>query len=127
MEIRIYKIIYELLSDIKKAQEGLLEPKIIEVFIGRAQVKKTFNINKAGTIAGCLVIQGKVQKNSKVKLIRNNTVIYEGNIFSLKRFKDDVKEVEKGYECGILLEKFNDIKVDDILEFYIQEKETKNQ
>ncbi|MFN3966795.1 MAG: translation initiation factor IF-2 [Endomicrobiia bacterium] len=127
VDIRIYKIIYELLSDIKKAQEGLLEPKIVEVLIGRAQVKKTFNIEKVGTVAGCLITQGKVQKDAKVKLIRNNAVVYEGNIASLKRFKDDVKEVEKGYECGISIENFNDIKVNDILEFYKLERETKSQ
>jgi len=122
VDIRTYKIIYDLLSDIKKAQEGLLEPKIVDVFVGRAQVKKIFNIEKVGTVAGCIVTQGKVQRNAKVKLLRNDIVVHEGKVLSLKRFKDDVKEVEKGYECGISLENFNDIKVNDILDFYVEEK-----
>jgi len=127
VDIRIYRIIYDLLKDIKKAQEGLLEPKIVEVFIGRAQVKKIFNIEKVGTVAGCLVTQGKIQRDAKVKLIRNDAVVHEGKVLSIKRFKDDVKEVEKGYECGISLENFNDIKVNDILDFYIEEKDKSQQ
>jgi translation initiation factor IF-2 len=122
VDIRTYKIIYELLADIKKALEGMLEPKTVETVIGRAEIKKTFPVSKVGNIAGCLVTDGKATRSASVRLIRNASVVYEGKIASLKRFKEDVREVEKGYECGILLENYNDVKVDDVLEFYVQEK-----
>ncbi|MDI6641078.1 MAG: translation initiation factor IF-2, partial [Elusimicrobiota bacterium] len=121
VEIRTYRVIYELMDDIKKALEGLLEPKKEERIIGHAEIKKIFTISDVGTVAGCLVTDGKVVRSEKTRLLRDNVIIFDGAIKSLKRFKDDVKEVERGYECGILLENFNDIKVGDILEFYTVE------
>ncbi|OGS21383.1 MAG: translation initiation factor IF-2 [Elusimicrobia bacterium RIFOXYA2_FULL_39_19] len=122
IDIRIYRIIYELISDINKALQGMLEAKMKEVIYGHVEVKKTYLVSKVGTIAGCQVTNGKAKRLAKIRLLRDNIIVFDGNIASLKRFKDDVKEVDKGYECGILLENFNDIKTGDILEFYGQEK-----
>ena len=122
IDIRIYRIIYELISDIKKALSGLLEAKIKEVVAGHAEVRKTFVVSKVGTVAGCMVTDGKAQRIARIRVLRDNVIIWDGNMNSLKRFKDDVKEVEKGYECGVFLENYNNIKVGDIFEFYVQEK-----
>lgn len=122
IEIRTYRVIYELIQDIQKALSGLLEPEIKETIIGRAEVKKIFQISHVGTVGGCIVSDGKVVRNSLARLLRDNVVIYTGKVASLRRFKEDVKEVEKGYECGIMLENFNDVKPADIIETYIQEK-----
>jgi len=123
VDIRLYSIIYEAIDDIKKALEGLLEPTITERVIGRAEVRQTFNISRVGTIAGCYVIDGTVTRaSSGVRVIRDNVVIYESRIASLKRFKEDAREVQAGFECGILIENFNDIKVGDILEVYQKEE-----
>ena len=122
VDIRIYRIIYELISDIKKALSGLLEAKVKEVVSGHAEVRKTFVVSKVGTVAGSMVVDGKAQRAAKIRLLRDNIIIWTGGLASLKRFKDDVKEVEKGYECGIFLENYNDIKTGDIIEFYVQEK-----
>lgn len=118
IDIKLYNIIYELIDNIKLAMEGLLRPVEKEVFVGRAEVRQTFSVPKAGTVAGCFVIEGKVVRNNKVKVVRGKEIIFEGKISSLKRFKDDVKEVLQGFECGVSLEGFNDIKVGDTLEFY---------
>ncbi|HOV90635.1 MAG TPA: translation initiation factor IF-2 [Syntrophorhabdaceae bacterium] len=123
IEIRTYSIIYEMIDDIKNAMEGLLAPKIVETDIGKAEVRKVFTISKTGNIAGCYVTEGKVTRNSFARVKRNSNNVYTGRIDSLKRFKDDVKEVLSGYECGIVLESFNDIQEGDILEFFVQEKE----
>jgi len=123
IEIRTYSIIYDMIDDIKKAMEGMLAPKIVETDIGKAEVRKVFTISKTGNIAGCYVLEGKVTRNSFARVKRNGDSVFTGKIESLKRFKDDVKEVQSGYECGIVLENFNEIQEGDILEFFVQEKE----
>ena len=122
VDIRMYSIIYDLLDDVKKAMTGLLQPEIKEVYLGRAEVKEVFAVSKVGTIAGCRVVDGKVSRNASVRLLRDDVVVYEGKISSLKRFKDDVKEVLTGYECGIGIEKFNDVKVGDVIEAFTTEE-----
>ncbi|HHP51408.1 MAG TPA: translation initiation factor IF-2 [Moorella mulderi] len=121
-EIRLYRVIYEVLEDIKAAMAGLLEPEKREVVLGRAEVRATFKVPKVGTVAGCFVLEGKVQNKALARVIRDGAVVYEGRIASLKRFKDDVREVSQGYECGIGLEKFNDVKEGDIIEAYTIEE-----
>ena len=123
VDIRLYNIIYEAIEDVKKALEGLLEPTLKEKILGRAEVRQTFQVSRIGTIAGCYVIDGAVSRSSDgVRIIRDNIVIYEGKLSSLKRFKDDVREVQTGYECGITIENYNDMKVGDIIENYVIEK-----
>ncbi|MBI5328411.1 MAG: translation initiation factor IF-2 [Deltaproteobacteria bacterium] len=122
VDLRLYSIIYELIDDIKKAMEGMLAPTIKENIMGRAEVREAFRVSKVGTVAGCYVVAGKIPRGSRVRLIRDNVVIYDGKMASLKRFKDDVKEVASGYECGIAIEGFNDIKVGDIIESYQMEE-----
>ncbi|HHW40387.1 MAG TPA: translation initiation factor IF-2 [Syntrophomonadaceae bacterium] len=122
VEIRLYRVIYEVIDDIKAALEGLLEPELREVVMGRSEVRNVFHIPKVGAIAGCYVSEGKVVRNARVRVIRDGVVIYEGSIASLKRYKDDVREVVQGHECGIGLDKFQDLKQGDILEgYYIEE------
>jgi len=123
IEIRTYNIIYDLIDDVKALLSGLMSPVIKEEVIGQAEVRQTFTVAKVGTIAGCFVIDGKVERNSGARLIRDGVVIYTTKIASLKRFNDDVKEVGKGYECGIMLENFNDIKVGDIIETFKEKEE----
>jgi len=118
VEIKLYSIIYEAIDDVKNAIEGMLKPEIKEQVIGKVEIRQVFSVPKLGKVAGCYVQEGKVTRNSKVRIIRDNIVIYDGNIGTLKRFQDDVKEVVAGYECGINIEKFNDIKEGDILEVY---------
>lgn len=118
VEIKTYSIIYALIDDVKALVSGMMSPVFEEENTGQAEVRETFNIAKVGTIAGCFVVDGSIQRGIKVRLIRNGVVIHTGAISSLKRFKDDVKEVAKGYECGIMLENFNDIKVGDVFETY---------
>jgi len=122
VDVRFYTIIYEAVDDVKKAMEGLLAPTVKEKIIGRAEVRNTFNIPKAGTIAGCMVLDGKVLRNTFVRLLRDNIVVHQGKIGSLKRFKEDAKEVQFGYECGIGIENYNDIKNGDIIEVYVLEQ-----
>jgi translation initiation factor IF-2 len=123
VDIRLYNIIYEAIEDVKKALEGMLEPTLKEKVLGRAEVRKTFQVSRLGTIAGCYVTDGTISRASDgIRVIRDNIVVYEGKISSLKRFKEDVRDVQAGYECGIMIENFNDIKVGDILENYIIEK-----
>ncbi|MDR2017858.1 MAG: translation initiation factor IF-2 [Syntrophobacterales bacterium] len=123
IDIRTYSIIYELIDEIKKAMEGMLAPKIVETEIGKAEVRKVFSVSKIGTIAGCYMTEGKATRNAVVKVMRTSNEVFSGKLASLKRFKDDVKEVQTGYECGVSIESFNDIKEGDILVFSIQEKE----
>jgi len=118
VEIKLYNIIYETIADIKAAMEGMLEPIMKEVLLGRAQVKQVFTVSKIGIIAGCYVVKGKIPRNTIVRLIRGGKIIYEGKISSLKRFKDDVKEAAEGFECGIALTNHNDIKEGDIIEAF---------
>jgi translation initiation factor IF-2 len=118
IDIRLYKIIYNLIDEIKSASKGLLKPKFEEYICGQAEVREMFKIPKIGTIAGSYVLSGKLSNNDNVRVIRDGKLTYEGKVSSLKRFKEDVKEVNTGFECGIGVEKFNDIKLKDILEFY---------
>jgi len=118
VDIRLYSIIYDAINEIKKALEGLLTPTISEEVVATVEVRDTFKVPKVGIVAGCFVVDGKIARNNKVRLIRDGVTVYEGTLASLRRFKDDVKEVEKGFECGIGLENFNDIKVGDIIEAY---------
>lgn len=119
VDIRTYRVIYEALEDIEAAIKGMLEPKLVEETIGRAEVRATFRVPNVGTVAGIYVQQGKITRNSIIRLLRNDVVVYEGKVSSLKRFKDDVREIATGYEGGLGLENFNDIKEGDILEAYI--------
>ncbi|MGK0637965.1 translation initiation factor IF-2 [Schleiferia thermophila] len=118
VEIRHYSIIYDAIDEIKSAMEGMLAPETKEVIIANVEVRETFKISKVGTIAGCMVLDGTIKRGCKVRVIRDGVVIYTGELASLKRFKDDVKEVSKGYECGLMIKNFNDIKVADIIEAY---------
>ncbi len=122
VDIRLYSVIYDVVDDIRKAMEGLLAPTFREASQGRAEVRNTFHISKIGTIAGCYVLSGKITRNSNLRLLRDSVVVYEGKLSSLKRFKEDVREVSEGYECGIGIENFNDIQVGDQIEAYVMEK-----
>jgi len=122
VNIQIFSIIYELIDAIKAAMSGMLAPIIKEEFIGKLEVREIFKVGKVGTIAGCMVTEGRVVKTSKIKLVRDNVVIYSGKLGTLKRFKDDVKEVKSGYECGTTIENYNDIKIGDIIECYIDKE-----
>jgi len=118
IDVRLYSIIYDAINEIRAAMEGMLSPEIKEEITGTVEVLEVFNITKVGNIAGCIVRDGKVSRNSKIRVIRDGIVIYTGNLGSLKRFKEDVKEVKNGYECGLNIEKFNDIKVGDHVESF---------
>lgn len=122
VDIRLYRIIYEIIDDVKKAMEGMLDPEFKEVIVGRAETRMVYKVPKVGNIAGCYVLEGKISRNGSIRLIRDNIVIHDGKIDSLKRFKDDAREVAEGFECGIGLEKFNDIKEGDIIENYAMEE-----
>jgi translation initiation factor IF-2 len=126
VDVRTYRVIYEIVDEIKKAMEGLLEPEEKEVYLGSAEVRATFKVPKVGTVAGCYVKDGVIRRNANVRLVRDGVVVYEGKISSLKRFKEDVREVAAGYECGVGLENFNDIKVGDVIECYTIEKDGGN-
>jgi translation initiation factor IF-2 len=118
VEIRLYSIIYNAIEEMKEAMEGLLSAKIEEQVTGSAEIRETFKISKVGTIAGCFVTDGTIKRNTKIRLIRNGVVVYTGELGSLKRFKDDVKEVSRGFECGLNIERFNDLKVGDVIEAF---------
>jgi len=122
VEMRLYTVIYDAVDEMKKAMEGLLEPSIREVRLGSAEVRDTFKISKVGTIAGSYVVDGKVNRNAMVRLLRDNVVIHTGKVSSLKRFKDDASEVKAGSECGIGIAGYNDIKPGDVIEFFTTER-----
>ncbi len=122
VEIKTYSIIYELINDVTLALEGMLTPERVEKYIGRAQVKETFSIPKIGTVAGTSVIDGKIERGCNIRLLRDGKILYDGKLTTLKRFKDEVKEVKNGYECGMALENYNDIRTDDLIEAYIMEE-----
>jgi translation initiation factor IF-2 len=121
VEIKTYTIVYELMDDMKKILSGMLQPDIIEKDLGKAEVRNIFNVPKAGTIAGSFVTEGKITRNSEIRLVRDGKIVLTGKLSSLKRFKDDAKEVAQGYECGIGIENFNDLKIGDIIEAFSKE------
>ncbi len=118
IDIRMYSIIYDAINDLKDAMEGMLSPEMREEITGTAEIRETFKISKVGTIAGCMVTNGKIFRNSSIRIIRDAVVVYTGELSTLKRFKDDVKEVSKGYDCGMQIKNYNDIKIDDVIEAY---------
>ena len=124
VEIRLHSVIYNVVDEMKKAMAGLLDPTFKEVRIGSAEVRETFRTPKFGTIAGCMVTDGRITRSgdTQARLVRDGAVVYEGRIGSLRRFKDDVSEVKAGFECGIGFERFNDIKVGDVIEAFVVEK-----
>jgi translation initiation factor IF-2 len=122
VDIRLHTVIYELSDEIRKAMTGLLEPEFVEVARGRAEVRETFGVPKIGTVAGCHVVEGVISRNDSVRLLRDNIVIYEGKIASLRRFKDDASEVRAGFDCGIRLDRYQDVKPGDTIEAFVQEE-----
>lgn len=118
IEIRTYSIIYDAINEVKDAMEGMLAPEYKEEIVANLEVRQVYHISKVGTIAGCMVLDGKLTRNTKVRVVRDGVVVFTGEIESLKRFKDDVKEVSKGFECGLSIAKFNDIQEGDQIEGY---------
>jgi translation initiation factor IF-2 len=118
VDVRTYTVIYKVTEELRAAMEGMLEPEEVEQSLGMAEVRQTFKASRIGMIAGCFVVQGKITRGAKVRLVREGTIIYDGSIASLKRFKDDAREVDEGFECGIVLENFNDEKEGDVIEAY---------
>lgn len=121
VDIRMYRVIYDVIEELQQAMKGLLEPEYKEVVIGHAEVRQTFHISKVGTVAGCYVTDGRITRDAQVRLVRDGIVVYEGHLDSLKRFKDDVREVAQGFECGLTLDKFQDVKVGDVIEAFKME------
>ena len=122
VDIRLYRVIYDAIEDIEAAMKGMLAPKFRESVTGHIEIRTTFKVSGVGTIGGAYVTDGKIQRNSQVRVVRDGIVIHEGLLGSLKRFKDDVKEVATGYECGVSIDKFNDIKEGDVIEAYVMEQ-----
>ena len=122
VDIRLYRVIYDCINEIEAAMKGMLAPKFKENIIGHAEVRETYKVSKVGTVCGCYCTDGKIQRGCKVRILRDNIVVHEGELASLRRFKDDVREVASGYECGMQVEKFNDIKVGDIIECFVMEQ-----
>ena len=122
VDIRLYRVIYDCINEIEAAMKGMLAPKFKEVLIGHAEVRETYKVSKVGTVCGCYCTDGKIQRDCQVRVLRDNIVVHEGDLASLRRFKDDVKEVAAGYECGMQVEKFNDIKVGDVIECFVMEQ-----
>ena len=122
VDMRMYRVIYDCINEIEAAMKGMLAPKFKEVVIGHAEVRETYKVSKVGTVTGCYVTDGKIQRGCSVRVLRDNVVVHEGELASLRRFKDDVKEVASGYECGMQVEKFNDIKVGDVIECFVMEQ-----
>ena len=122
VEIKLYKVIYEAVEDVRAALEGLLRPEEKEVVLGEAEVRELFKVPKAGVIAGCSVRSGVINRQGRARVIRDGVEVYDGEIGSLRRFKDDAKEVREGFECGIGIENFNDIKIGDVIECYRKEQ-----
>jgi translation initiation factor IF-2 len=121
VDIRFYNVIYDVENDIKKALMGMLAPKFREVILGRAEIREVFKVSKVGTIAGCYVQNGKLTRNAKVRIMRDSAVIFESELESLRRFKDDVREVQENFECGVQVARFADLKVGDVIEAYTSE------
>jgi translation initiation factor IF-2 len=122
VDIRLYRVIYNAIEDVEAAMKGMLAPKFKETVLGRCQVRQTFRVSGVGTVAGCYVTDGKIQRNAQIRLLRDNVIVHEGKIDSLKRFKDDAREVAQGYECGIGIENYNDVKIGDEMECFIMEQ-----
>ena len=122
VDMRMYRVIYDCINEIEAAMKGMLAPKFKEAVIGHAEVRETYKVSKVGTVCGCYCTDGKIQRGCEVRVLRDNIVIHEGELASLRRFKDDVKEVASGYECGMQVEKFNDIKVGDVIECFVMEQ-----
>jgi translation initiation factor IF-2 len=118
VDIRLYNIIYEAVEEVRAAMEGLLSPEEREVMLGTAEVRQLFKVPRIGTVAGCMVTHGEIQRRGRVRVIREGVQVYEGELGSLKRFKDDVREVREGFECGLNISNFNDLKVGDVIECY---------
>jgi translation initiation factor IF-2 len=118
VDIRLYNIIYEAVGEVRLAMEGLLSPEEREVMLGTAEVRQIFKVPRIGTVAGCMVTRGEIQRRGKIRVIRDAVQVYEGELASLKRFKDDVREVREGFDCGLNVANFNDIKVGDVIECY---------
>jgi translation initiation factor IF-2 len=126
VELRLYTVIYQLLDEFRQAMLGKLEPEFRETALGSAEVRETFRIPRVGSIAGCYVTDGKITRNARVRLVRDSVVIFEGKVGSLRRFKDDVAEVQQGFECGIAIANFSDVKIGDVIEaFEMEELEVK--
>ncbi|MEW9032531.1 MAG: EF-Tu/IF-2/RF-3 family GTPase, partial [Planifilum fimeticola] len=122
VDLRLHRVIYDVIEEIESAMRGMLDPEYEEKVVGTAEVRQTFKVSKVGTIAGCYVTSGKVVRDGKARLIRDGVVIHEGEVDTLRRFKDDVREVAQGYECGMTLKNFNDIKEGDVIEIYVVEE-----
>lgn len=118
MDIRLYRVIYNAIEDIESAMKGMLAPKFKEQVLGHAEVRQTFKASGIGTIAGCMVKDGKITRNASIRIVRDGIIVHEGSVSSLKRFKDDAKEVLSGFECGITVENYNDIKEGDVIEAF---------
>jgi translation initiation factor IF-2 len=118
IEIRYYSIIYNVLDDVKAGLSGLLSPTLREKFLGNAEIRQVFDVSKAGKVAGCRVVEGMVKRGAKVRLLRDQTVIHEGTLKTLRRFKDEVREVQEGYECGMAFENYEDIREGDLIECF---------
>ncbi len=122
VEIKLYRVIYDAIEDLQSAMKGMLAPKTREVELGRAEVREVYKITNVGQVAGCYVLEGKMARNAEIRIVRDGIIIADDHLSSLKRFKEDAKEVAKGYECGMALEKFNDLKIGDVFEAYIIEE-----
>jgi translation initiation factor IF-2 len=122
VDIKLYRVIYDAVNDIRARLEGLLRPEEREVILGEAEVREIFKVSRVGTVAGCSVRNGVINRQARARVVRDGVEIYSGTIASLRRFKEDVKEVKEGYECGIGIENFNDIKVGDVIECYRKEE-----
>ena len=122
VDMRMYRVIYDCINEMEAAMKGMLTPKFKEVALGRVEVREVYKITGAGIIAGCYVTEGKISRGAQLRLVRDGIVVHEGAIGSLRRFKDDVKEVAHGYECGISIEKYSDLKVGDVIEAFIMEQ-----
>jgi translation initiation factor IF-2 len=124
VDIHYYDIIYKLIEDVQKAMQGLLEPTYVPKLIGEADVRATFDIPRVGRIAGCYVTRGRIERNARVRVVEDGEMVYDGELGSLKRFEEDVREVCQGYECGVGIDDFDDVEVGQRLQFYVMERES---
>jgi translation initiation factor IF-2 len=122
VDMRMYRVIYDCINEIEAAMKGMLAPKFKEVVIGHAEIRETYKVSRVGTVCGCYVTDGRVTRGCSIRVLRDNIVIFSGELASLRRFKDDVREVASGYECGMQVDKFNDVKVGDVLGCYVMEQ-----